>query len=55
MALSLCGVPLELLRVGAMRHVTLAASVVLLTCLILIENEEAPAWCEGALATAVTI
>ena len=55
MALSLCGVPSELLRVGALRPVTLAASVVLLTCLILVVNEEAPALCEGAPASTVIV
>ena len=36
MALSLCGVPLELLRVGAMRPVTLAASVCLVYLFVIL-------------------
>ena len=52
MALSLCGVPLEPLRVGTMRPVTLAVQFVLLTVCYLGLVEETPMLCEGALASA---
>ena len=52
MAFSLCGVPLEPLRVGAMRPVTLAVQFVLLTVCYLGLVEETPTLCEGALASA---
>ena len=55
MALSLCGVPLGLLRVSALRLVTLTTSVVMLTYLVLVVKEEAPALCEGALASVVIV
>ena len=52
MALSLCGVPLEPLRVGAMRLVTLAIQFVLLTVCYFGLVEETPTLCEGAPASA---
>ena len=52
MALSLCGVPLEPLRVGAMRPVTLAVQFVLLTICYFGLVEETPTLCEGAPASA---
>ena len=55
MALSPCVVPLGLLRVGALRPATLAASVYPVVCLILLVVEEASALCEGAPAPAVTV
>ena len=51
MALSLCGVPLEPLRIGAMRPVTLAVQFVLLTVCYFGLVEETPTLCEGALAS----
>ena len=52
MALSLCGVPLEPLRVGAMRPVTLAVQFVLLTICYFDLVEATPMLCEGAPASA---
>ena len=47
MALSLCGVPLEPLRVGTMRPVTLAVQFVLLTVCYFGLVEETPTLCKG--------
>ena len=52
MALSLCGVPLEPLRVGAMRPVTLAVQFVLLIVCYFGLVEENPTLYEGAPASA---
>ena len=52
MALCLCGVPLEPLRVCAMRPVTVAVQFVLLTVCYFGLVEETPTLCEGAPASA---
>ena len=52
MALSLCGVPLEPLRVGAMRPITLAVQFVLLTVCYFGLVEETTMLCEGTPASA---
>ena len=52
MALSLCGVPLEPLRVGTKRPVTLVVQFVLLTVCYFGLVEETPTLCEGAPASA---